>query len=109
MVQIELEKLTQGKVRMLSGHERGKEARLLFKLRRYESEDDQISVVAPENLDTVTPSFVQGLLGEGVATSGAELIDAKYDFSEMRVELIEDFEIGMRRLKSLSNAKKGKS
>lgn len=99
MPMIDLEKLTDGKVRLLTGMDRGEAARELFKLNELETEKSPIVVKAPSNLRSISTSFVQGLLAGAMITIGSESVASVYDFSMLPKPLQEDFERGIERLK----------
>lgn len=98
MAQIDLEKLTKGEVFMLSGAPRGVAARELFRLDEIEQGNETISISAPDDLDTVTPSFVQGFLAKSVVNLGAERFKSRFDLSALPEELVKDFRVGIERL-----------
>lgn len=98
MAQIDLKLLTKGEVFMLSGAPRGVAARELFKLDQLEQTDEAISICAPEDLDTVTPSFVQGFLAKSVVNLGAERFKSRFDLSGLPEYLAKDFLVGIERL-----------
>jgi hypothetical protein len=98
MANIDLLKLTKGEVGMLTGHIRGKKARELFDLDELDSEVDRIVVLAPSSLDTITPSFVQGLLGASMQALGPQRLRERFDLSQLPNILKDDFETGIKRL-----------
>ena len=98
MATVDLARLTKNEVSMLTGHERGVQARLLFSLDSLEADDDVVQIVAPTNLDTITPSFVQGFLARSISRLGRERLLTKYDFSTLPAVLREDFVTGIERL-----------
>lgn len=98
MATVNLRDLTRGEVRMLTGRPRGVSARELYKLDELDSKDEIVVIVAPDDLDTVTPSFVQGFLGRSLALRGAASFMKKFDLSRLDSLLAEDFRVGMERL-----------
>lgn len=71
MAEIHLGELTRGgEVRNLSGHERGVEARRLFKLDELDRLHETVEVVVPDELYAITPSFFQGMFAESVRALG---------------------------------------
>lgn len=98
MAQLNLERLTKGEVRMLTGHARGVHARDLFHLDELDALTDVVSIIAPIGLDTVTPSFVQGLLAKSLQTLGPDRFKHKYDLSALPSIIQQDFLVGMDRL-----------
>lgn len=99
MAKVDLGELTKGEVRVLTGQPRGVEASKLFGLEKLEQTDGVVSVVAPDDLDTVTPSFVQGFLNAAFERLGEEGLASKYDFTALHDYLQQDFDIGIKRLK----------
>lgn len=59
---IDLGVLTEGKVRNLSGHERGLAARKQFGLDALDRDNVVYTIRVPESMNAISPSFVQGLL-----------------------------------------------
>lgn len=98
MHQIDLGKLTKGEVRMLSGHPRGLKAREYFNLDALDAQPEPVSVLAPRDLDTITPSFIQGFLADSLSSLGSESFPSKFDLSQLSSLLREDFRVGMDRL-----------
>lgn len=103
MAQVDLLDLTKGKVRMLSGHPRGLSAREYYNLDKLEGKDEVIVVIAPDKLDTITPSFVQGFFGAAVANLGRDRTLKHYDFSKLPSYLAQDLTIGIDRLALRAN------
>lgn len=96
--EIDLTALTKDRVRMLSGHDRGSEARKFFDIDRLEAEDDEIVIVAPDSLDAVTPSFVQGLFAQSKTLPfGRDGFLRKYRFNTSEF-VKEDILVGIDRL-----------
>lgn len=81
-MQIELNELTgNGRVRSLSGQERGVAARQHFQLDRADATNEQV-VIHARDLDAVTASFLQGMLSKSIrklATREAFLSRFKFD------------------------------
>lgn len=99
MTQIDLSRLTQNEVTMLTGHPRGLSARKLFDLDNLDDSENVVTIVAPRNLDTVTPSFVQGFFAASISRLGVEGLKARYSLSMLPGILREDFETGIERLR----------
>lgn len=95
---VDLALLTHNQVSMLTGHERGVQAREFYKLDELELSDEPLAISAPADLDTVTPSFVQGFLAKSVRNLGKERLYQKYDLNRLPGTLKEDFQIGVKRL-----------
>jgi hypothetical protein len=100
MTNIDLQVLTKNEVRSLSGHDRGNEARSFFNLDSLDTEETEVTVVAPDELDTITPSFVQGMFGRSVQRLGKEQFFVKYKFALSRY-LLSDIESGIDRTQFL--------
>lgn len=83
MVTINLDELTRhGEVRNLSGHERGVAARVKYGLATADLGKEQVLVVVPDEIYTITPSFFQGMFAESVHKAGTrELFLSKFRFS----------------------------
>jgi hypothetical protein len=103
MAKIDLIELTRGEVQVLTGQPRGVEASLMYKLTELEALNETIQILAPSDLDAITPSFVQGFLNSAFERLGGAGIHATYDFSQLSEHLQEDFEIGLKRLKLRRN------
>lgn len=98
MPMIDLSRLTRNEVTMLTGHPRGLSARELFDLDQLDAVTGQVEIHAPENLDTITPSFVQGFLAASLTKLGVDRLRKHYDVSNLPSFLQEDFETGIQRL-----------
>ena len=98
MAEIDLSRLTKKEVTMLTGHPRGLSARDMYELDALDSLPDDVIIVAPENLDTITPSFVQGFLAASLSTLGVDGLRRKYNTSNLPSDLQIDFETGIQRL-----------
>jgi hypothetical protein len=62
-----------GEVRNISGRDRGISARGDFKLDEFEKNDDiEVLIVVPAYMDTITPSFFQGLLESSMRKFGMD-------------------------------------
>jgi hypothetical protein len=64
--EIQLAELTQGQMRTLSGQDLGVEARDRFDLDALDAGAEPVLVRVPDDLDSVTPSFVQGMFSKSV-------------------------------------------
>ena len=79
MPMIDLEKLTEGRVRNLTGHERGVEARRTFGLDAYDAGSEPIDVRVPDNLEAITGSFFQGMFAQSVRVADGDFLE-RYRF-----------------------------
>lgn len=79
---LNLEILTDhGKVKNLSGKERGVAARDELHIDELDTSPDLVEVVVPEYVDTISPSFFQGLFSKSIhSLKGREGFLAKYRF-----------------------------
>jgi len=96
MFTVDLEKLTRGEVTSLSGQPRGLEARKYFDLNQLDEVDEHVIVTAPENLEALTPSFVQGMFANSVHRLGRERFFDHYQFA-ISPELRADIDVGIER------------
>ena len=97
MPNIELVTLTKGEVHSLSGHDRGLAAREMFELGRLDSAPEPVTVRAPDNLDALSPSFVQGLFADSVHSLGRERFYTHYKF-DVAAHLRTDIDLGVNRV-----------
>lgn len=71
----------QKPVRNLSGKERGLAARITLGLDQLDSSDAVVQVIVPEYVDTISPSFFQGLFSQSIThLKGKESFLKKYKF-----------------------------
>lgn len=82
MTEINLDTIAGGgRTRNLSGKERGIAAREQLSLDEFDSLPGEISVVIPEYVDTISPSFFQGLFSQSIRTlKGKDSFLLKYHF-----------------------------
>ena len=83
---------------MLTGHPRGLHARELYDMDALDQADVVVEIHAPKNLDTITPSFVQGLFAGSLTSLGLDRLKSKYVVSSLPKILQDDFETGIQRL-----------
>lgn len=81
-VVVNLDKLTRdGRVRNLSGKERGQAARAQLDLDTLDAQLDSVEIVVPDYIDTISPSYFQGLFSESISRlSGRTGFLGKYKF-----------------------------
>jgi len=96
-VQIDLRKLVGNDGVILAGMERGVAARELFTLDSLDSGSDEVVITAPDNLEAISPSFVQGFLAGSLKHLGEDGLKTKYKF-DLDKHLCEDFSGGIKRL-----------
>lgn len=79
---IDLEKFTSsGKIRNLSGRERGKEARKIFKLDRLDCKRTPVEIKIPDSVYAISTSFFCGMFQESYETlGGSEKLREVYKF-----------------------------
>lgn len=82
MIEINLDKIAGGgRTRNLSGKERGVAARAQLGLDAMDNTCDQISVVIPAYVDTISPSFFQGMFSQSIRRlKSKERFLSKYHF-----------------------------
>lgn len=81
MAMIDLQVLTKGEVRNLTGQVRGVEARKLFDLDRLDRLGEVVEVRIPEDLDAIATSFFQGLFAHSVQHYGRDRFLEHYRFN----------------------------
>jgi|Transcript_31423 hypothetical protein len=99
MVQIDLSELTSAHSKVLAGHQRGVAARALYHID--DLDEDNVSdlvIVAPGQLETISPSFVQGFLGATLKKIGPDALKKRLNLSALKPFLRDDFIIGIQRL-----------
>ena len=80
MAQIDLTKLTEGKIRNLTGHERGVAARAKFNLDAYDAGTEPVEIQVPPDLEAITTSFFQGMFAKSVRTTQDQFLE-RYRFN----------------------------
>lgn len=95
---IDLAALTNNEVVMLSGEPRGVAAREEF-LKDSLPYDSHVKILAPEELITITPSFVQGFFSARMDAVGIESFEAHLDLSNLPNHLRDDIRDGLNKLK----------
>ena len=85
-----------GKVKNLSGKERGIAARAEFKLDALDGMPGTVEIVVPEYVDTISPSYFQGLFSLSLRRlKGRENFLAKYHF-KATPQVMDWVELGIR-------------
>lgn len=98
MATIDLTDLTRNEVRSLIGYERGERARDHFELSKLDQVAEPILLTAPANLRTLTPSFVQGFLGNSILTLGLDAFRKHYLFDGFSALQTKSIETGIDRV-----------
>lgn len=80
MAQIMLNELTKDQVRSLSGQERGVNARAYFHIDELDQQAQPVVVIVPDELDSLSPSFLQGMFSLSIRTMGADRFRQHYVF-----------------------------
>lgn len=88
MAQIELTKLTRNTVRSLNGQERGVAAREFFGVDELDRAEEPVIVQVPNNLDSISPSFLRGMFALSIGTLGTAGFMNHYVF-DAPVEILE--------------------
>lgn len=96
MVSIDLKTLTKPGSRVLIGHENGVAARQHFQLDYLDSGREVVTVVVPQELRSLTPSFVQGMFAGSVHKLGPTEFFRRYKFEAPKY-IIEDIRSGVDR------------
>lgn len=99
MATVNLETLTdEGRVRNLTGHERGLAARKHYNLAEFDKSGETVEVHIPDTLDAMTVSFFQGMFADSVRNTGAQFLD-RYHFHASPV-IMEQVLRGIERVKT---------
>lgn len=73
MVELNLIDMTKdGSVHNLSGKERGIAARKVLDIDTYDSGNDVVDIIVPDDMDVITPSYFQGLFSQSVKKLGGK-------------------------------------
>lgn len=97
-MRIDLTSLVGDNVHVLAGMERGIAARKAFEMDLLDAGDEGVVIVAPDNLEAIAPSFVQGFFSKTLSVLGEKGLLEKYRF-ELDSFLTEDMTNGIKRLK----------
>lgn len=93
MTQINLHDLTDGgAVRNLAGHDRGMQARVRFGLDKLDAAADTVTVVVPDEIYLLSPSFIQGMFVPSIKQLGGRdgfLRHYQFDASNLIMDQIE--------------------
>lgn len=86
----------EGKVRNLAGKERGVAARRDLNVDSLDASSDTVVIKIPAYVDTISPSYFQGLFSESIRTlHGREGFLSKYKF-EANANVMQWIELGIR-------------
>lgn len=96
-MQIDLSELVGNDGVVLAGMERGAAARNLFVMDKLDGGTEAVVVSAPDSLEAISPSFVQGFLAGSLKHLGEDGLRSKYRF-ELNELLMEDIADGIKRL-----------
>lgn len=97
-MQIDLQTLVGRNILVLAGMERGVAARGEFGLDRLDVGEDEVVITAPDTLDAIAPSFVQGFLSKSYSALGEDGLKSKYRLN-MSEDLLDDILEGIKRLR----------
>ena len=78
MPTIQLVELTKNQVRSLSGQERGFTARNHFNLDDLDKVEGPIVVAVPDDVDSISPSFLRGMFSISILALGATAFFSHY-------------------------------
>lgn len=98
MTTIDLSVLTKNEIPSLIGWNRGERARVHFGLEALDSAADAVVVQAPADLRTLTPSFVQGFLGDSLLKLGEPAFRRHYVFTGFSQSARDSLELGINRI-----------
>ena len=96
MTKIDFEQLAKG-TRVLIGHEKGLATRSKLNLDELDRAPDEVVVVVPASLKSITPSYVQGLFAGSVRRLGETGFFRHYRF-EAPGSVISDIRAGVDRI-----------
>lgn len=99
MTTINLETLTKGEARNLTGQERGVAARQLFELEKLDQAGEIVEIIVPANLDAIATSFFQGMFANSVRRYGDAEFLKHYKFNA-RPEIMTQIFRGIERVKT---------
>jgi hypothetical protein len=80
MTTIQLAELTKNEVRSLSGQERGFTARSHFQLDELDKAAGPIIVSVPDDVDSISPSFLRGMFSLSIVALGVSAFFSHYVF-----------------------------
>lgn len=80
MTTIQLADLTKHEVRSLSGQERGFTARKHFQLDKLDNEQGPIVIAVPDDVDSISPSFLRGMFSTSIVALGLSAFLSHYVF-----------------------------
>ena len=84
MKTINLEQFAQNRTTLLASKTKGADARNELELDSLDKGSDQIMVIIPEYIITITPSFFLGLFSKSLETLGEDNFFKKYHFNDKR-------------------------
>lgn len=97
MATVDLSILTREGARVLIGHEKGLAARARLELDALDGVADEVTVVIPDHLRTLTPSFVQGLFAKSIHNLGEKGFFRHYKF-RAAPSILNDIRAGVDRV-----------
>lgn len=93
-----------GEIHNLSGHERGLNARDLYKLDRLDMTSEPVKVVVSEDLYAMSPSFFQGMFAKSVHRLGSRDKFLEHYLFDATPDFMEDVDRGIRAVLTNRNA-----
>lgn len=103
MMTIDLNTLTKGRVRNLSGHERGQAARAMYDLDTLDDLDVSVKILVPDDLDAIATSFFQGMFARSVRHFENDLDFLQHYQFIVRPEILEHIKRGIARVRTRRN------
>ena len=92
---IDLTEMTRGEVNILVGYSYGEKARLSYDLDAVDEQDIPVTIILPHELETITPSFVQGFFGKSVLKVGRKKFFEHYKFQDWPRSLMDQVNAGI--------------
>jgi hypothetical protein len=92
---IDLTEMTRGEVTILVGYSYGERARSNYDLDAVDEQDISVTIVRPPELETITPSFVQGFFGKSALKVGRENFFEHYKFQDWPRSLMDQVNAGI--------------
>lgn len=97
-MRIDFKSLVGKDLLVLAGMERGLAAREDFNLDSLDEADEDVVIIAPDSLEAIAPSFVQGFLSRSYSKLGEDRLREKYNF-QLSDDLHSDILEGIKRLR----------
>lgn len=94
---LNLEQILDSGQKVVSGKERGIDARAVFDLDKIDRSDEHVVVVVPNDVKVITPSFVLGMFSPSVSKCGSiENFFKKFEFKTPSNLVLEQIQQGAK-------------